>query len=46
MTPTNLTSYVSIDTEHGTIVSFQINDLPGHIDFFFEHGVANTSISG
>lgn len=41
MTPTNLTSYVSVDPEHGTIVSFQIDDMPGHIDFFFTHGIAN-----
>lgn len=41
MTPTNLTSYVSVDPIHGVIVSFQIYDVPGHIDFFFEHGVAN-----
>ena len=40
MTPTNLTSHVSVDHEHGTIVSFQIDDISGHIDFFFTHGIA------
>lgn len=29
MTPTNLTSYVSIDPEHGVIVTMQIDDLSG-----------------
>jgi hypothetical protein len=41
MTPTNLTSYVSIDPEHSVIVTMQIDDMPGKIDFFFEHGVAS-----
>ena len=41
MAPTNLTSYVSVDPEHGVIVTMQIDDLSGHIDFFFSHGVAD-----
>lgn len=40
MTPTNLTSYASIDPEHGVIVTMQIDDLSGQIDFYFSHGVA------
>ena len=39
--PTNLTSYVSIDPEHGAIVTMQIDDISGQIDFFFNHGVAD-----
>lgn len=41
MTPTNLTSYVSVDPEHGVIVTMQIDDISGQIDFFFNHGVAD-----
>lgn len=41
MTPTNLTSYVSVDPEHGVIVTMQIDDLSGHIDFFFNHCIAD-----
>ena len=41
MTPTNLTSYASIDPEHGVIVTMQIDDVSGQIDFFFTHGVAD-----
>ena len=40
MTPTNLTSHVSIDPEHGAIVTMQIDDLSGQIVFYFNHGVA------
>ena len=41
MTPTNLTLYASVDPEHGVIVTMQIDDLSGHIDFFFNQGVAD-----
>ena len=41
MTPTNLTSYVSVDPEHGVIVTMQIDDTSGQIDFYFNHGVAD-----
>lgn len=41
MTPTNLTSYVSVDPEHGVIVTMQIDDISGQIDFYFNHGVAD-----
>lgn len=41
MTPTNLTSYVSVDPEHGAIVTMQIDDLSGQIDFYFSHCVAD-----
>ena len=37
MTQTNLTSYVSVDPEHGVIVTMQIDDLSGQIDFYFNH---------
>lgn len=40
MTPTNLTSYVSVDPEHGVIVTMQIDDISGQIDFYFNHGFA------
>ena len=37
MTPTNITSHVSIDPEHGAIVTMQIDDLSGQIVFYFNH---------
>ena len=46
MTPTNITSYASVDPEQGVIVTMQIDDMPGKIDFFFEHGVASQATAG
>ena len=40
MRAVNLTSYISIDPVHGPIVMMHIDDMPGHIEFFFTNGVA------
>lgn len=41
MRAVNITSYVSTDPEHGTIVTMQVDDMAGHIEFFFTHGVSD-----